>query len=178
MNKGKDCCEILKNIRLQIAQENEIPFQIEACTFEGNCRGTCPRCEAELLYLEQKIAEKKQFGKKALVAGISLGLMTTIFSCQTQGDIPPPDENFPQDTIRQTETVQQPNIKGIPKIIDISRRIVESPVDISENNIPYCGGIETEPIQPFLMVNLNELLPDSLKKIKVEDFIRNQEPSK
>lgn len=178
MNQGKNHCDFLKNIRVQIAEENNIPLIIEECTFEGNCKGTCPRCEAELHYLEQKIAEKKRLGKRALVAGISLGLMTTIFSCQTQGDIPPPDENFPQDTIRQTETVQQPNIKGIPKIIDISRRIVESPLDISENNIPYCGGIETELIQPFLMVNLNELLPDSLKKIKVEDFIRDPEPSK
>ena len=178
MNKGKDCCEILKNIRLQIAQENEIPFQIEACTFEGDCRGTCPRCEAELLYLEQKIAEKKQLGKRALVAGISLGVMATFFSCQTEGDIPAPEENFPQDSARQTETVQQPLKKMIPTIINFNNSAELMDDNSNENISIHCGGIETEPIQPFLMVNLNELLPDSLKKIKVEDFIRNQEPSK
>lgn len=31
MNKGKNKCEILKGIRIQIAQENEIPLEIEEC---------------------------------------------------------------------------------------------------------------------------------------------------
>ena len=57
MNQGKIICEILKEIRTRIAHENEIPFYVEECTFDGECKGTCPRCEAELTYLEKKIHE-------------------------------------------------------------------------------------------------------------------------
>jgi hypothetical protein len=98
MNQGKSNCDFLKNIRLQIAEENNIPLTIDECTFEGNCQGTCPRCEAELIYLETKLVERSSFGKKILVAGLSLGLLTsTLISCDPydpplEGDIlPPPD---------------------------------------------------------------------------------------
>lgn len=55
---GKDKCELLKGIREQIAQENDIELESEECTFEGDCTGTCPKCEDELRYLENEINKK------------------------------------------------------------------------------------------------------------------------
>ena len=134
MNIGKDRCNILKNIRLQIAHENEIPFQIEACTFEGNCKGTCPRSEAELLYLEQKIAEKKQLGKRALVAGISLGLISTFSACNYQNQ-PTQEPIVKKDTI-STVTLHKDTLdENVPPpgyIESYSRVIITVPAPIRE----------------------------------------------
>ena len=53
---GKQKCRILKQIRQRIADENDIPYVTRECGFQGECRGTCPRCESELRYLEQQLA--------------------------------------------------------------------------------------------------------------------------
>ena len=56
---GKDKCKLLKEIREEIARENDIEFESEECTFEGDCSGTCPKCEEELRYLENEIDKKE-----------------------------------------------------------------------------------------------------------------------
>ena len=53
---GKEKCRILKQIRQRIADENDIPYVTRECTFRGECKGTCPRCESELRYLERELA--------------------------------------------------------------------------------------------------------------------------
>ena len=37
----------------RIAHENGIPLEQRKCTYQGECSGTCPFCEAELHYLEK-----------------------------------------------------------------------------------------------------------------------------
>ena len=71
---GKNICKELKEVRRRIAEENHIPLEIKECTSEGPCRGTCPRCEAEVRYLENALAGKLRMGKVATVAGLALGL--------------------------------------------------------------------------------------------------------
>ncbi len=51
MKRGKRTCEILKDVRRKVAQENGIPLVERECTHEGDCRGTCPYCESEVRYL-------------------------------------------------------------------------------------------------------------------------------
>lgn len=74
MNHGKDICNELKAVRQSIANENGIPFETEECTYQGECRGTCPRCEAELRQLEAALARRLSMGKVATVAGLMLSL--------------------------------------------------------------------------------------------------------
>ncbi len=74
MNHGKDICNELKAVRQSIANENGIPFEIKECTYQGECRGTCPRCEAELRQLESALAGRLSMGKVATVAGLMLSL--------------------------------------------------------------------------------------------------------
>lgn len=74
MNRGKVICKELKELRRKIAEENDIPLEIKECTYEGPCRGTCPRCEAEVRYLENSLANRLKMGKVATVAGLALGL--------------------------------------------------------------------------------------------------------
>lgn len=74
MNRGKYICKELKAVRRKIAEENDIPLEIKECTYQGPCRGTCPRCEAEVRFLENELAKRIRLGKVATVAGLALGL--------------------------------------------------------------------------------------------------------
>ena len=69
--RGKDKCRILKQIRQQIADANDIEYITRECTFQGECRGTCPKCEAELRYLEEQLELRRNRGKKAVVAAVA-----------------------------------------------------------------------------------------------------------
>lgn len=77
MNHGKDICKELKAVRRSIAEENGIELEMPECTYQGPCRGTCPRCESELRYLENALAERLRMGRTAKVAGIALALAST-----------------------------------------------------------------------------------------------------
>ena len=85
--RGKNKCKILKEIRQRIAQENDIPLVTKECTYQGECSGTCPRCEAELRYLEQQLARRRQLGKTVTVAALSLGLMASATACNIIDDL-------------------------------------------------------------------------------------------
>ena len=77
MKRGKQTCKILKEIRKQIAEENDIKLVVEECTYQGDCLGTCPKCEAEVRYLEHELEKRQRLGKAAVVAGLSVGLLGT-----------------------------------------------------------------------------------------------------
>ena len=76
MKNGKYICNTLKKIRLDIARANGIEYAPRECNHEGECAGTCPACESEMRYLEREIARRRSHGKAALVAGVSLGVMS------------------------------------------------------------------------------------------------------
>ena len=94
MAKGKRTCKILKEIRRQIAEANDIEYVVEECQYKGDCLGTCPKCEAEVRYLEEQLHQRQLLGKAAMVAGISVG-MFTLSSCNfnntVQGEQPNKD---------------------------------------------------------------------------------------
>jgi TonB family protein len=75
MKNGKRTCEILKDVRRKIAQENDIPLVERECTHEGDCRGTCPYCESEVRYLERELSKRRALGKAVTVAGIAVSTM-------------------------------------------------------------------------------------------------------
>lgn len=74
---GKDKCSILKHIRCKIARENGIEYHPRECTFKGECRGTCPKCEAELKYITSELQKIKNAGKQIAVAGVAAAIITT-----------------------------------------------------------------------------------------------------
>lgn len=102
---GKSKCKILKDIRREIAKQNDIEYVTSECKFQGECSGTCPKCEAEVRYLEAELAKRKNAGKTVAVAGIAAALMVGISGCA-------PDTHFPSNdlagapTVSQTETTE------------------------------------------------------------------------
>ena len=98
MAKGKKTCKILKEIRRQIAEANDIEYVVEECQYKGDCLGTCPKCEAEVRYLEQQLHQRQLLGKAVMVAGISAGLLS-LSSCG--------NEMYDQiDTSEETEVIR------------------------------------------------------------------------
>lgn len=67
---GKNKCKILKEIRQKIADANDIPFVTSECRYQGDCKGTCPKCEAELVYLENELRKRQMMGKCIVLAGV------------------------------------------------------------------------------------------------------------
>ena len=95
MEHGKQVCKILKDIRKQIAEENDIEFITSECKHQGDSAGTCPKCEAELKYLESQLARRSASGFPARLAGIAIGFAAVapaFTSCDwmTKGDMVPP----------------------------------------------------------------------------------------
>ena len=99
MKRGKNTCKILKEIRKQIAAENDIQLVIEECTYQGDCMGTCPKCEEEVRYLERELEKRQSLGKAAVVAGLSVGLMAASQTAFAQQ----PD-TLKMDTLTEEET--------------------------------------------------------------------------
>lgn len=75
MARGKQTCKILKDIRRQIAEANGIEFATSECRYKGDCLGTCPKCEAEVRYLEHQLRARSLAGKAVALAGISAGMI-------------------------------------------------------------------------------------------------------
>ena len=74
---GKEKCKLLKEIRAKIAEANEIPWKTDECTYEGECKGTCPKCEAELRKLECEMEGRRADGKEVVLEGLMLGVIAT-----------------------------------------------------------------------------------------------------
>lgn len=74
MNIHKEKCKRLKAIRKKLADGLGIDLKQRECTFEGECRGTCPKCRQE-----EEALNRALLGKAAAVA-VSAGIMLT--GCQ------------------------------------------------------------------------------------------------
>jgi len=87
--QGKNKCRILKEIRQKIADKNDIPYVTRECSYQGDCTGTCPRCESELRYLERQLAERQRLGKKVTVAALCAGFAVFAAGCTPTDTIGP-----------------------------------------------------------------------------------------
>ena len=130
---GKSKCKILKEIRKQIAAENDITFVTSECRHKGDCTGTCPKCEAEVRYLEEQLRLRRSSGKAVALAGIAAAIMVTASGCdltdilhpvtggdplppsgyeeQVDGEMPLPTEEM-GDLVAPTEPTDEPEVMG------------------------------------------------------------------
>ena len=79
MNKHKKKCEHLREIRKNVAKAIGVELNQSECTFEGDCKGTCPKCRQE----EQKLS-------KALLAGsaVAAGMALMLSGCANKMEDP------------------------------------------------------------------------------------------
>ena len=128
MARGKQTCKILKEIRRQIAEANGIEFATSECRYKGDCLGTCPKCEAEVRYLEQQLRSRQRMGKAVAIAGISAASLAMLMPISTEA---------------QMQQERQDFLKGsIPAVTDT---ITVKGIVLSGDTLPD-GGISKEPL--------------------------------
>ena len=175
MSRGKNICKHLKEVRKRIAEENDIPLEIKECTYKGECRGTCPRCEAEVRYLENALADRIRLGKVATIAGLTLGLS----ACGNgggngspfralEGEVPCPDTLEEVDTTRQTAEKKEPIWREPSCDTDIVAGgdfLLEEPEpEDTISDEPFMGVlVEHEPEFPGGMEALYKFIEDNMR---------------
>ena len=111
MARGKQTCKILKEIRRQIAEANGIEFATSECRYKGDCLGTCPKCEAEVRYLEQQLRARSLAGKAVALAGISAASLAMLMPMTSEAQTPTEHQDFMKESIpAMTDTI---TVKGI-----------------------------------------------------------------
>ena len=125
---GKTKCKILKQIRQQIADENDIPYVTRECTHQGECRGTCPKCEAELRYLEAELENRRALGKKVAVAAVAVGLSAALTGCVMKGVTS--NRTTEQPTEAAQTTGEEPNL-----LLGQIAETVEGEIEVIEGEI-------------------------------------------
>lgn len=91
---GKEKCELLRQIRKEIAETNGIVYITTDCTYAGDdCLGTCPKCDAEIAFLEKALNKKIADGQPVTLAGLSLNTFQNKVSKKNS------KAGFSQDTI-------------------------------------------------------------------------------
>ena len=111
MAKGKQTCKILKEIRKQIAAENDIEFVTSECTHKGDCAGTCPKCEAEVRYLERELEKRQRMGNAAVFAGMTIGTAITAAGCGPLVSPPNGMMEHPRDTFVAADTIRNDSVE-------------------------------------------------------------------
>ena len=130
MARGKQTCKILKEIRKQIAAENDIDLVVSECTYQGDCLGTCPKCEAEVRYLERELEKRQRMGKAAVVAGLSVGLLAL-----SQVALAQQPDSLRMDTIEKAD--ENVEIFGIVETMPMFRGGEQKLMEFIGNNVVY-----------------------------------------
>lgn len=138
---GKSKCKILKEIRSQIAQNNDIEYVTSECKFQGECSGTCPKCEAEVRYLEKELEKRRKAGKAVAVAGIAAALVVGSTGCGPDDILDPPlagDVPYVETDPEATGTVGKVPYDPTDYEVELDGDVVYDPTeDMLMGVIPY-----------------------------------------
>ncbi|WP_125040568.1 energy transducer TonB [Bacteroides faecalis] len=168
MKRGKQTCKILKEIRQQIAEANDIEFITSECQYQGDCLGTCPKCESEVRYLEQQLERKRLTGKAITILGISAGLVTmgSISSCTNKTNKGTEQEIIQDSITVVNDTLSEDILEGELDIPLVNKdSILTEPRSNSEKEAPrvtdLIGIIDVESVMG--KVNTEQQLEDVLE---------------
>ena len=138
MNKGKSTCKVLKDIRQKIANENGISYAPKECHYKGECKGTCPACEAEVRYLEEELKRKRRNGFAIKLGGIAAGLCAMVIPAQVGA------QNINKDSVKNP--IPQVNALDSIAVKDLSEGaedaiVVRARLIFDDNKEPIPGAL-------------------------------------
>ena len=185
MAKGKSLCKLLKKIREQIAEANGIDYAPRKCTFEGDCKGTCPSCERELGYLESQLTIKRSMGVPIKIIGLSVTLASGT-ACTPNPPETCPSKEISLDSVDYVEenptypiTEEEDDSSDTKNnldnpIDDLIDNLIEGEVDIEPDykEAQFPGGNDS--LKSFLQKNLHypqEAVEKSIEGSVVVSFI-------
>ena len=148
MERGKVICETLKGIRQEIAQANEIDYSPTECRHEGDCAGTCPKCESEMRWLEGQLRLRQSLGKAVTIAGLSIGL-ASLPSCTLKPSHEYLEGRVPLDsTIVLCDTLEPGEVSANEFVPSDSSKMVE-PTQVKAAREPAVIDGVTQPEDPY-----------------------------
>ena len=101
--KGKQICSYLKSVRREVAAANGIDWEIPECTFEGECPGTCPRCESEVRQLESELSRRKSLSQRVAIIGVAAGLALSGMSVASAQTVDTEDSTQYEDMVGEID---------------------------------------------------------------------------
>ena len=126
---GKEKCRILKEIRAESARQNDIEWVVSECKHQGNCKGTCPKCEQEVRQLEKALAKREALGKRVAVVGVSASIALSVTGCvnpfsQTTAGTPLPEtgDSLPPNT--ESESLHETSVQGEEVVTEMGELVV------------------------------------------------------
>ena len=143
--KGKSKCKILKDIRRQIAQDNDIEFVTSECKYQGDCTGTCPKCEAEVRYLEQELEKRRAAGKAVAVAGIAAALVIGAVGCGMDNNGSPSRSDSDGDTEPSASTSQTDPTQTDPTELEDPGEVYSGDITLDYTEPPELAGVPLPP---------------------------------
>ena len=172
MKRGRKICNALRDVRRQIAAANDIPYETTDCHHEGECLGTCPKCEAEVRYIERELSLRRAAGKAVSLVGLSLGISAAFASCANQ----PAKKTNPSAINQMEEKTENQKTHSNPiRELEDTREIDTDLVEIETNETwTDCeGDVEIEEIELTMGDSNDEVIID----LSEEDFSQKEEPT-
>ncbi len=120
MKKGKDKCEILKKIRKYVAKKYGLDYKPTECNHEGDCKGTCPKCEAELADLQEQLEAK---GITDIASDKKLNALIKQYAEESQEDI----SDSSDSDIEAMHMIGMPDIEGMEYFISDEQNANNAP---------------------------------------------------
>lgn len=156
--KGKEKCRILKQLRQEIAEKNDIEWTISECTHQGDCKGTCPKCEAEVRKLERELDIRRKIGKAVAIVGISSICAVGLAACSPSDLL----SRLPSSCVpeRPTEEELAGMIDMVPteeETIELDGEIASEPPE--EESIELSGDVAYEETQGLPNVEFGRVIP-------------------
>ena len=139
---GKEKCRILKEIRAEIARQNDIEWVVSECKHKGNCKGTCPKCEQEVRQLETALAKREALGKTVAVVGISASIALSVTGCVNP--FPQPTDGVPMGDVMPPETSAEETY------IAIDGEMIPPPETETACDLPLAGVPVEETEEPLM----------------------------
>lgn len=163
MAKGKSLCKLLKKIRVQIAEANGIDYAPRKCTFEGDCKGTCPACERELGYLESQLSLKRNMGVPIKIIGLSVALASGV-ACTPNPPETCPSKEISSDSLDEIDACGEIEIDSFDNQTDSKDSSDSDTSSIYIDDEPEEGDIVFKPDKEAQFPGGNEFLKSFLKK--------------
>ena len=127
---GRERCDRLKRIRKGLADRLGVDLHQVECTYEGECRGTCPKCKQE-----EEILNRALFQRGTAVAGATM-LATSLAACtppgqpissggDLSGDIEYIDEPEPNSDTKGKDSAKGDDGKGGGEVVELSGEVDE-----------------------------------------------------
>ena len=173
---GKEKCRILKEIRAEIARQNDIEWVVSECKHKGNCKGTCPKCEQEVRQLEAALAKREALGKTVAVVGISASIALSVTGCVNP--FPQPTDGVPMGDVMPPETSAEETYIAIdgaipPPETETACDLPLAGVPVQETEEPLMGDVvwEGEVIEEITEEATEEVTDEETTEPEIMDIM-------